>query len=316
MADDVIKQIRGDIWRLQNNTLTADGDLDFKRIRADIWQATGFNYQIKFVRPGVHSLLNFPFGTKTIKRKQNGTWATDDGTIIFRPISGNRLQGEHTISLFSNSFSVDFDGSTMFGNAGNVIGIEGLGSFAVQYWAKPDSNVSNQWVYRQDGNFWCTYRPSTLDYVGHIGGSTITVSVSKPSNGIYFNDIYNYDGADIDILRDGNTTPIGTTARTGSLNTSGNNLLFAAASVTPTALFNGRMDEITFFDRALTDAEITRIGAGSPIDMANDDLWTNVLHHWRNGDGIGDVVTSVKDQKGSADMALTGVSAFSTDVPP
>jgi len=88
--------------------------------------------------------------------------------------------------------------------------------------------------------------------------------------------------------------------------------------------FRGRMDEVSMWTKALTDADVTDIyNGGTPGDLS---LSSSLLSWWRMGDNDGGTGTTVTDVQGVGDGTAYGAygggigwsatSGFDTDVPP
>ena len=91
--------------------------------------------------------------------------------------------------------------------------------------------------------------------------------------------------------------------------------------------FRGRMDEVSIWSKALTDAEVTAIyNGGTPDDLSEHSAASDLLSWWRMGDNDGGTGTTVTDVMGVGDGAAYGAaggaagwsatSGFGTDVPP
>ena len=86
--------------------------------------------------------------------------------------------------------------------------------------------------------------------------------------------------------------------------------------------FRGRMDEVSMWTKALTDADVTDIyNGGTPGDLS---LSSSLLSWWRMGDNNGGTGTTVTDVQGVGNASAyegttpgwSSTSGFDTDVPP
>jgi len=86
--------------------------------------------------------------------------------------------------------------------------------------------------------------------------------------------------------------------------------------------FRGRMDEVSIWTKALTDANVTDIyNGGTPGDLS---LSSSLLSWWRMGDNNGGTGTTVTDVQGVGNASAyegttpgwSATSGFDTDVPP
>jgi uncharacterized protein YaiE (UPF0345 family) len=90
-------------------------------------------------------------------------------------------------------------------------------------------------------------------------------------------------------------------------------MLIGSRNTTGQYVWNGLMDELAFFDSALSSSDVTAIyNSGSPTDLTN----LNPIHWWRMGDDDGSTGTTITDQgSGSTDLALMNGPTFSTNIP-
>ncbi len=89
--------------------------------------------------------------------------------------------------------------------------------------------------------------------------------------------------------------------------------------------FRGRMDEVSIWTKALTDADVATIyNSGTPTDLSTHVSASSLLSWWRMGDNNGGTGTIVTDVQGiGSGSAFDGLAAgwdgsdgFDTDVPP
>lgn len=247
------------------------------------------------------------------------------------------LEGDGQAPAFANSYSVDFDGTDDYIDAGSSpssLTIEGL-----SVWFKPDvaygSGVMSYLLGFGGsdmgialGGDWfgpVTNEVITVINVNHLWsytGSGVTVSSNTWHHlGIRWessNSSTNSGNAGYDIYLDG--TKVGDGFGTYS---SGGGAKITTSAITAGAknrngsigaFFNGKIDELGIFTSAVSEADLLAMynsGSG-PIDLTSYSpaLW------WRMGDNDGGTGTTITDQ-GSAgnDGTLGGGPTFSTDVP-
>ena len=89
------------------------------------------------------------------------------------------------------------------------------------------------------------------------------------------------------------------------------------AASNPVLFFDGNIDEVSIWNRALTLGEIGLIyNSGTPTNLANISFFGDCITWYRMGDG--DNATTIFDQKSSNDGSLINMNAgnYETDVPP
>ena len=83
--------------------------------------------------------------------------------------------------------------------------------------------------------------------------------------------------------------------------------------------FAGNLDEISFWNTALTEAELLSLyNSGAPTDLSKFAKSANLTHWWRMGDTGGtSEYPTIADVKGSVDMTMTNMatSNITTNVP-
>ena len=218
---------------------------------------------------------------------------------------------------FNSAFAVDcIPGDSVYAvSPGNDFPWEGKGIFTLVIRFKPDAVTSSTYLIRQDGILDVTFRPSTFDWVLHVGGSIKRLELPKPTVGVWTCYVFVYDGAQMAAYKDGNTTPVDTQAETGNIGSTAKTTKFFA-SAEPGGLFDGRCDDFWFIEEAINITnDIPRIGAIVPPDPEADAL--NVAAYLM-GDGVDDTTTQLVPVGGALaasypTMTLNGVSAFSND---
>ena len=79
------------------------------------------------------------------------------------------------------------------------------------------------------------------------------------------------------------------------------------------ARFNGKIDEVAIWSKALSPSEVSAI-SGGPNNLLQT-ASTNLEHWWRMGDGDDITGSVITDQVGSLDGTAAAAGQFSTDVP-
>lgn len=238
---------------------------------------------------------------------------------------------------FSNTYSVEFDGTDDYIDAGSSpssLIVEGL-----SIWFKPD----------------VTYGSGTLGYLLSFGGSDYGIALGGDHFGpvtdevitvVNANHLWSYTGSGVtlsantwhhlgvrwessssstnsgnagyDIYLDG--TKVGNSFGTYS---SGNGSKITTSRITVgarnrsgtigTYFFNGKIDEFSVFTSAISESDLLAIyNSGVPADLTDysPTLW------WRMGDNNSGSGTTITDQgSGGNDGTLTNGPTYSTDVP-
>ena len=258
-------------------------------------------------------------------------WRCGDGdtapTIIDHGSGGNNgtmtnfstFSTDVPVELFSRK-SIELDGVDDFVTMGDVLNManDGSDAFSISFWVKT-SNGSNiqRFVSKitSGADGYGIYQNGNIIYmlIGSYLNNCIFNSYNFPqlNNNTWHHIVWTYDGSQsasgMKLYINGGTTvlPGGTT-----------NL--PINSVTTTTDFRigarnqlGTMDEIAFFNSALSQTDVTTIyNGGVPNDISS----LSPLSWWRCGDG--DTAPTLTDNgSGGNNGTMTNFSTFSTDVP-
>jgi hypothetical protein len=170
---------------------------------------------------------------------------------------------------FSNTYSLDFDGVDDYVDT-NSTKFSGASEFSISMWANFSSLSGNNPIvsnwFSGVTNYIVRYSSTKLQfYLSTTGGvAKVTEYTFTPTLGIWYNIICVYNGSNISIYINGNQqgTP---TAITGTVLANTNNCLIGERG---TEHFSGIIDEVSYFDKALTPTEITSISA-APTDLTD-----------------------------------------------
>jgi|14BtaG_2_1085337.scaffolds.fasta_scaffold67203_2 hypothetical protein len=229
-----------------------------------------------------------------------------------------------TVPSFSNTYSVDFDGSNDYVTFGSVTALNSASAFSVSVWYKKGSASDEGMIIGSGTNnprFFLQHYSDNNLYVG-FGGAYDYVSATSDTDWHHALYVFNsgthklyWDGAELSFIL-GDTPP----STTGS--TLGNNFYIGKWN-TYAPHFEGLVDEVSVFNSALSASQITNIyrgeddGGSGGTDGVPGDLSTfNPVGWWRMGDDDSGTGTTITDQgSGSNDGTLTNGPTFSTDVP-
>jgi len=253
-------------------------------------------------------------------------FATDTGNLMVAQGSGNWVSP----SSFSNGYSVDFDGSNDYMSTDiEIHDYDGSGSslkdtgFSFAFWANIDAH-SNMEFFGAMGSasdrVMFGIENSTSFQLGIGNLSTYLAHGMSTGTWYHLAVTWNTSGAWA-VYRDGASIHTGThttwtpsTARTISIG--------ALHYVWPYLYYyNGKMDEMGMWDKALTADEVTAIyNSGSPFDLTgNSGNYTSsgdLQAYWRMGDDDSGTGTTITDASGNGHHGtLVNSPAFSTTVP-
>ena len=232
-----------------------------------------------------------------------------------------------------NTKSVAFVGaSSQYVTLGDVLGFERTDTRSISLWAKWTSTAASMALVAKLGDA-PTYRG--FQVVARTSGAiefdlistTVTNQLSVYTTATGYNDdiwhhiLVTYAGtslpAGIKIYIDGwskalttNTNNLSATIITtnslyfGGRATSGNNIYYT-----------GDLDEVAFYDKVLSNAEMQEIRHAGPVDLTTLSTAGNLLGWWRMGDG--DTHPTLIDGYSTNDGTMTNMSAGSiiSDVP-
>ena len=237
--------------------------------------------------------------------------------------------GVSAASGFLNEASVDFDGTNdyMAVTPSSTIDMYGL-----SVWFKPDAVISktsaSQVAFGPSGTLWA------------LGFGTIAGAITDELISMYIGAVYGYTSSSASISTDWHhvaivwSTSSATTSGDGydiwldgvkvgnsASNTYGAYSLYTipasaihfATRATNTFYYNGKLDEISLFSSALSDADVATIyNSGTPGDLTD----LSPAGWWRMGDVCSSTGTNIPDQgSGENDGTLTNSPSFSTAVP-
>lgn len=211
-----------------------------------------------------------------------GYWKLDDAASPARDSSGYGHSGswsgnpspstDRPLLKMRNRYSLDFNGSTDFINVGDPDIYRGLNELTLSVWVKQSSTGPNQAVIGHWGN--TTPRDSRKFLIriddGDIQGFVYTTEPAQEGGTFSTTDLTDawhhlaltWDGSTLRMYIDGAVS--GTTfSGTGALNdTSQNNFYIANDEGGSGTFFNGLIDDVRIYNRALTGAEIDRLAEG------------------------------------------------------
>jgi hypothetical protein len=200
--------------------------------------------------------------------ESSGTTAADssgygnDGTWTGGPTASSTTP---TVN-FTNPYSLSFDGTNDYVDMGDDSSLDLTSAITVSAWFKPD--VINQQVdilSRDDGvnrNFWVYLENDETIHWSMVFSGTAkdTVSTSLYSAGSWMNVVGTFNGTDrmlyIDGVREANT------AESGTIDNDDVSFTIGAREDGLDRLFNGLIDDVRVYNRALTATEVSSLANG------------------------------------------------------
>jgi len=209
-------------------------------------------------------------------------WSLDDGAgAIAKDNSGGgfnaTLYNSPTWINGKSGKALTFNGTTQYGNAGDVDITTNALTFSV--WAKTSYPATSQEILRKQSSYIFRIGVGVLVFYVHDG--TDWRSISETAS--IFDDEWHHlvavwDGTTAWLYVDGVMIKEQALAYTMALN---NNNLYIGSSVGSASFFNGSLDEIRIYDKALTEAEIKYLyqNPGGPVQsmITTDRLVANCI---------------------------------------
>ena len=227
---------------------------------------------------------------------------------------------------FTNALSTSFDAIDESLNGGDIHQYDASDAFSIAVWVKPQNvaaqrtifskatNDANVWGYilshTNTGAIFLQMRASgTLRQ--HIFTSTLTAAVWQLL-------VFTYEGAaNISGAKAYLNAVVGNTPVSGTLNGYLSGQDFTVGARNTVLRYSGLMDEMSVWDKALTQAEITELyNSGVPYDISQHSAAETNLQSWyRMGDN--DTHPTILDNINTADLTMVNMDSgnFVADVP-
>jgi hypothetical protein len=258
-----------------------------------------------------------------------GTWDGSNWSIPDASVNSNTATSTNMVEAdrvtdvpvaFTNTYSVELDGTNDFVNLGSSSDFDSVSAFTISSWIKADSFSGYPMILSK-----------TNATVGKAFQLYIDESSSKPTLTVNFSS----SASSTDTISTGVWTHIAVTWTSGTgavafyINGSASGTATGSTSITTNTddccigakpsgagfsnFFNGIIDEVSFFNSALSALDVTAIyNSGVPADLTS----YSPVGWWRMGDNNSGTGTTITDQgSGSNNGTLTNGPTFSTDVP-
>ena len=250
---------------------------------------------------------------------------------------GQSLSTSKSVDSFMNLFSLNFDGVDDFVDLGNDSSLRPAvsGGISLSLWCKwadittatsrMFSNSSNSSAYNGiacNKNTTGKLAMHTGDGGGMGGGDRRTLQTNSAvvSNNTWHHIVFVWTDetqTNWKIYVDG-SAKAATASGTGSTNVYTTDDAFIGKRITGSTTFaNGKMDEISFYNTALTsDRVLTIYNSGTPTDLTHE---PDLIGYWRNGDPNGtssfDTITDDSRNNNNGSMANMSADDIVTDAP-
>jgi hypothetical protein len=244
--------------------------------------------------------------------------------------------------VFSNSYSVDFDGTNDYALVSNNSTLTfGDGSndsaFSISAWIKTDNFSGFRILTKNEWNATTDYREyifsaanglllmGLVDAAGAVGAYNnyrYRRSSSVLSTGAWHHVVGTYDGRGgtnahegiklyVDNVLETNYTAITAGTYVAMHDNTGSHGDIAIGAWRNSSFTNGKIDEVAVYSAELTSTQVSNIyNFGTPTDLSSD---ANLVGYWRFEENTG---ASIADSSTNSNTATLNGPTFSTDVPP
>ena len=231
--------------------------------------------------------------------EQTGTLVDDSGnnnngtsySLNLNDLSGNNNHGTITgATRVAGKLgqALSFNGSGNYVNCGNDASLNITGAITIEAWVKLTSNTFQPIVSKYEEtlsqeSYSFGLSGNKLQTRVSPNGSTpyIFTGVATLNNNQWYHLVMTYDGSNIKQYYDGNLDK--TDAYSLSLYTSSSTVQIGRWGLTPTMFFNGLIDDVRIYNRALSPSEITaHYNSGNGL-ISDPSTETGLAGYWRMG---------------------------------
>ena len=242
-------------------------------------------------------------------------------SFILPSIGGGIIASPTAPPAFSNTYSVDFDGTNDYVDLGTSSSLNPSSSLTLSTWiylngsgtgSLPTIYSSSKDSAGSAGGIALAYTASKIRFYLDTTGSSGWVYAetdSSPNTGQWYHVLGTWNGSTVTLYVNGSAQ-----TTTASASTIGYNTDFPATIGRYSSnYFQGLVDEVALFNTALSSSDITAIyNSGVPADISS----LNPVGWWRMGDIANGTGTTITDQgSGGNNGTLTNGPTFSTTVP-
>ena len=246
--------------------------------------------------------------------------STDAGAIVVYDSGVWRTFANEASAGFSNTYSVDFDGSNDYVDITGARGVfDSATTFSISLWYYANAYggaVFGSVASGTDGVWILPYSTGNNFFFSVRNGAHTSIQTTAPAlnQWVHVAATYNAGNGTLYLTPAGGSTSITTSTSlpTSLSSTAGTDLSIGRQSY-QSLYFNGKVDEVAIWDSELSSSDVTAIyNSGVPGDISS----LNPVGWWRMGDNDGGTGTTITDQgSGGNDGTLTNGPTFSTTVP-
>ncbi|HCW08690.1 MAG TPA: hypothetical protein DGG95_15130, partial [Cytophagales bacterium] len=213
-------------------------------------------------------------------------------------------------------YSISFDGVNDYISCGDNHTFGPSTAFSISFWCKPNNLAANRCLISKCSNDvnvagWNIQHLATSGKIQiqmrNTGGAgPVFAFTSAVTAGIWQHVVLTFSGnANISGNRCYIDSIIGDTPSSSAITgTFSNTAEFTIGARNTAFPYSGFIDEVTVFDKALNQAEVTELyNSGQPSDLTDFSSYNNLLSWWRMGDS--DIYPIILDNKGSANGTMT-----------
>jgi hypothetical protein len=235
-----------------------------------------------------------------------------------------------TAPSFSNTYSVDFDGTNDYVDCGGssdfsfTDGSSNDSAFSISAWVKFDNTNRARLVSKDTGTSSREYlfgTNATNKFNMLLGNGSVNLDIQNNTtlnNTDWFHVVATYDGSEtasglkVYVNADASSLTNNSLGSYSGMPSTGGNLEIGRFA-NGHSFFNGLVDEVAVFNSALSASDVTAIyNSGVPADLTS----YSPVGWYRMGDNDGGTGTTITDQgSGGNDGTLTNGPTFSTTVP-
>jgi len=239
---------------------------------------------------------------------------TDTNKVIIWDGSAWTELASDTVPSFSNTYSVDFDGTNDYMDVGNITALNAVANASYSFWYKTsEASTALVTLIGDSSQGLSAYQFTDGNMYIHSFVSGSAHSISNPTSGVWHHIACTFeasaskaylDGSLVSTVDHGNTTA----------STCGNNFSIGRLTGYSNTLSGTKLvDDVALFTSTLSAADVTAIyNSGVPADLTS----YSPVGWWRMGDNDSGTGTTITDQgSGGNDGTLTNGPTFSSDVP-
>ena len=225
---------------------------------------------------------------------------------------------------FSNTYSLNLNGSTQDANGGDIHKYDVAQAFTLSGWFKPNNIAATRTLFAKAGaepnvrGYIMRHEATTGELFAWLrsSGANRGFTYNKAlTAGVYQHVVFTYSGSSniSGLLAYVNASVAGTPTSGAVSGTWLEGQDFTLGSRNSSFYFSGLMDQVTVWNKALTPAEVAELyNAGSPLDPTTHTASANLVSYYPVFDDGGGSPNMV-DTKGGFNLTTNGT--LSTDVP-